>query len=93
MPSAGNPSKKARKLSINGKISIDGVRPFQEIPKAEVVQLLESKRKLVKSDGLYQFVLWRQALKGEKERAGGSSTRDSFRRLGQRIGTSVSSIC
>lgn len=82
-----NPSKKAR------RIPVEGVRPFQknsEGDKPEVVTLLESKRKLVKADGLYKFVLWRQALKGEKERSASPSGKDSYRKLGQRIGASVS---
>lgn len=85
----GNPSKKARRLPV------DGVRPFQKIrtdsegDKPEVVTLLESKRKMVKADGLYKFVLWRQALKGEKERSASPSGKDSYRKLGQRIGASL----
>jgi len=84
----GNPSKKARRLPV------EGVRPFQKNrtdstgDKPEVVSLLESKRKLVKADGLYKFVLWRQALKGEKERS--ASPKDSYRKLGQSIGASLS---
>jgi len=32
----------------------------------QVVSLLEKKKKLVKKDGLYKFVLWREALRDEK---------------------------
>jgi len=85
-----NPSKKARRLPV------EGVRPFQknktgsDADKPEVVSLLESKRKLVKADGLYKFVLWRQALRGEKERSASPSGKDSYRKLGQKIGSSLS---
>ena len=33
-----------------------------------VVNLLEKKKKQVKKDGLYKFVLWREALKDEKSK-------------------------
>ena len=34
--------------------------------RTEILVLLEKKKKLVKKDGLYKFVLWREALKDEK---------------------------
>ena len=34
--------------------------------RTEILFLLEKKKKLVKKDGLYKFVLWREALKDEK---------------------------
>ena len=34
----------------------------------EILFLLEKKKKLVKKDGLYKFVLWREALKEEKNK-------------------------
>lgn len=32
----------------------------------KVISLLEKKKKLVKKDGLYKFVLWKEALRDEK---------------------------
>ena len=34
----------------------------------EILFLLEKKKKLVKKDGLYKFVLWREALRDEKNK-------------------------
>jgi hypothetical protein len=31
-----------------------------------VISLLEKKKKLVKKDGLYKFVLWKEGLRDEK---------------------------
>ena len=33
-----------------------------------MLNLLERKKKLVKKNGLHQFVLWREAIRGERER-------------------------
>jgi hypothetical protein len=33
-----------------------------------VLNLLEKKKKQVKKDGLYKFVLWREALRDEKSK-------------------------
>jgi len=55
----GSPLKKMRKV---GGLS-DMSTPTTQ---TEILFLLEKKKKLVKKDGLYKFVLWREALKDEK---------------------------
>ena len=40
--------------------------------RSRVLELLERNRKVARSDGLYQFVLWREALRGTAA-AGGCS--------------------
>jgi len=55
----GSPTKKVRKI---GDLD-NGSRP------TEILFLLEKKKKLVKKDGLYKFVLWREALREEKNKA------------------------
>ena len=55
----------------------DGFRPFKSPPPAEVLTLLEKKQKMVKKNGLHQFVLWREAYKGERERASTIETRSA----------------
>ena len=37
-----------------------------EIQGDKVISLLEKKKKLVKKDGLYKFVLWKEALRWGK---------------------------
>ena len=54
----GSPTKKVRKI---GDLD-NGSRP------TEILFLLEKKKKLVKKDGLYKFVLWREALREEKNK-------------------------
>jgi len=54
----GSPIKKMRKVG--------SVRSSEPASQAEILFLLEKKKKLVKKDGLYKFVLWREALKDEK---------------------------
>ena len=56
----GSPSKKFRKLG-------DSLAQENKNP-TEIVFLLEKKKKLVKKDGLYKFVLWREALRDEKNK-------------------------
>jgi hypothetical protein len=41
--------------------------PPRESPEG-VLNLLEKKKKQVKKDGLYKFVLWREALRDEKSK-------------------------
>lgn len=53
----GSPIKKMRKVGGLGDSSAT---------QTEILCLLEKKKKLVKKDGLYKFVLWREALKDEK---------------------------
>lgn len=55
----GSPTKKVRKVGECG----DG-----EKSQTEILFLLEKKKKLVKKDGLYKFVLWREALREEKNK-------------------------
>ena len=43
----------------------------------DVLNLLEKKKKLVKKNGLYQFVLWREAYRGERDRASETEQRCS----------------
>ena len=38
--------------------------------RSRVLELLERNRKVARSDGLYQFVLWREALRGTAGMAG-----------------------
>jgi len=54
----GSPIKKMRKVGMS-----DSSAPATQ---TEILFLLEKKKKLVKKDGLYKFVLWREALKDEK---------------------------
>ena len=54
----GSPIKKMRKVGLS-----DNSAPATQ---TEILFLLEKKKKLVKKDGLYKFVLWREALKDEK---------------------------
>lgn len=56
--STGSPIKKMRKVGMS-----DNSTPTT---RTEILFLLEKKKKLVKKDGLYKFVLWREALKDEK---------------------------
>ena len=56
----GSPNKKVRKLG-------DSLAPENRNP-TEILFLLEKKKKLVKKDGLYKFVLWREALRDEKNK-------------------------
>jgi len=54
----GSPTKKIRKVG-----DVDhATNP------TEILFLLEKKKKLVKKDGLYKFVLWREALREEKNK-------------------------
>lgn len=55
----GSPTKKVRKVGECGDI---------ERSQTEILFLLEKKKKLVKKDGLYKFVLWREALREEKNK-------------------------
>ena len=48
---------------------------------AQALALLESKRKVVRNNGLRQFVLWREALKAEKDRVGEEGSIINWRRL------------
>lgn len=59
-------------------------RPFQENRAPSVLKMLENKRKNSKYDGLCQFVLWREALRAEKQR----DLAKSFGNLAARIGRS-----
>jgi len=43
----------------------------------DVLNMLEKKKKLVKKNGLLQFVLWREAYRGERERATEVETRSA----------------
>lgn len=62
-PSSGTPTKRMRKVTSSG----DGGGTDKEVPDADIcLNLLERKKKLVKKDGLYKFVLWREALRDEK---------------------------
>ena len=55
---SGSPTKKVRKVGD----ADHGTNP------TEILFLLEKKKKLVKKDGLYKFVLWREALREEKNK-------------------------
>merc|ERR1719452_18965 len=50
----GSPTKKIRKIGENHPPDADAT---------DILFLLEKKKKLVKKDGLYKFVLWREALR------------------------------
>lgn len=56
-----SPTKKVRKL-------VEDREEGEEKSAKEVLFLLEKKKKLPKADGLYKFVLWREALKTEKNK-------------------------
>jgi len=62
-PLAGTPTKKMKKLP--GSDLSDAGDEEEETPELALT-LLERKKKLVKKDGLYKFVLWREALRDEK---------------------------
>lgn len=73
-------NEKVPKRFRAGRKSMDeeeGFRPFKAPPPAEVLNLLEKKKKLVKKNGLHQFVLWREAYRGERERASDIETRSA----------------
>ena len=53
-----SPTKKIRKVGEGGD---------SDESQTEIVFLLEKKKKLAKKDGLYKFVLWREALREEKK--------------------------
>lgn len=55
-----SPTKKVRKLDEDVEDEENNAK--------EVLFLLEKKKKLPKADGLYKFVLWREALKTEKNK-------------------------
>ena len=42
--------------------------------RSRVLELLEMNRKVARCDGLYRFVLWREALRGAAASAKGGST-------------------
>ena len=42
--------------------------------RSRVLELLERNRKAARSDGLYRFVLWREALRGATTDAGGAGS-------------------
>ncbi|KAG8233416.1 hypothetical protein J437_LFUL013410 [Ladona fulva] len=46
----------------------EGTSPVPVRVDANIVVLLQKKRKQLKRDGLYQFVLWKEALKAERNR-------------------------
>jgi hypothetical protein len=58
-----SPSKRPRRLARPSTSSTTTTTPA----KSPVLELLQSKKKGQRS-GLYQWVLWREALKGEKDR-------------------------
>lgn len=73
-------NEKVAKRFRLGRKSMDeeeGFRPFKAPQPAEVLNLLEKKKKMVKKNGLHQFVLWREAYKGERERASTIETRSA----------------
>lgn len=56
----------------------EGFRPYKPPPPSpDVLNMLEKKKKLVKKNGLLQFVLWREAYRGERERATEVETRSA----------------
>ncbi|CAB4065724.1 unnamed protein product [Lepeophtheirus salmonis] len=74
-PVTSSPSKKPRKvrsISFGGSDStFESPSPFRVRPfykTNNVIDILEKKKKMAKTNGLYQFVLWREALKAEKDR-------------------------
>ena len=76
-----SPSKRARKVRPHHGVSslpATPAAPNAGIPCAayrpSVIELLERNKKMVKNNGLYQFVLWREALKAEKDRVSLSPT-------------------
>ena len=73
-----NPSKKPRRLLRLSPSAPTTPTERGTTSKSPVLRLLESKKKAPRS-GLYEWVLWREALKGEFERSPGSSSqsRDS----------------
>jgi len=66
-------------------------RPYTESRTTSVLHILDKKRKAVNPNGLHQFVLWREAFKGAKERQKARKQEKSMKQqknsLGARIGS------
>ena len=71
------PQAKRFRAGRRSRETAEGFRPFPRPPPTDVLGLLEKKKKRVKSNGLHQFVLWREAYKGERERVSEVETRSS----------------
>ena len=67
-----NPSKKPQRLQRPSASAPTTPTDKGTPSKSPVLKLLQSKKKAPRS-GLYQWVLWREAIKGEFERSPGSS--------------------
>jgi hypothetical protein len=55
-------------VSIVRKLGASPPRSVSRESPEGVLNLLEKKKKQVKKDGLYKFVLWREALRDEKSK-------------------------
>jgi len=67
----GNTKHKRFRAARKSMEGVEGIRPYPKKPlppSPEVLSLLERKTKVVKADGLREFVMWKQAYRGEKER-------------------------
>jgi len=75
----GNPSRPKRFRAARKSMDEEsGFRPYKPPPPSpDVLNLLEKKKKLVKKNGLYQFVLWREAIRGERDRVTETEVRSS----------------
>jgi len=68
---------RAARKSMEEEEDFRPFKPPQPKPSPDVLNLLEKKKKLVKKNGLLQFVLWREAYRGERDRCTEMETRSS----------------
>lgn len=62
-----SPVKRVKRVMTSLGTSYNVPNPMESGDQGgQVLSLLETKKKLVKKDGLYKFVLWREALRDEK---------------------------
>lgn len=74
----GNTQKPKRFRAARKSIEeTEGVRKFKPQASPEVLHMLEKKKKLVKKNGLLQFVLWREAYRSERDRNSEMETRSA----------------
>ena len=68
---------RAARKSMEEEEDFRPFKPPQPKPSPDVLNMLEKKKKLVKKNGLLQFVLWREAYKGERDRCTEMETRSA----------------
>jgi len=63
---SSSPSKRARRVVGRRSLPNEALRPPPLYQPPSVLKLLEKKKKVVRSNGLYQFVLWREAVRANR---------------------------